>query len=289
MTYDLLIQTLANGLVMGAVYALVAVGLALIFGVLDIVNFAHGELYMVGAMAAWFFGEQLGLGYLASIPVTLLLAIGLSLVMYWMMSDTAGQIERSVIITLGIAMVLQNGAIMLWTATPKEVIYEPLFGQWHLGSIYMPKARVVAFIGALVSMLCLYFFLQHTHTGRTVRAVAQNPRAALMVGIRAKRVICLAIAIGVALAVFAGTLLAPIYTVHPMMGQGFIIKIFAIVIMGGLGSLLGAVVVAFGLGLFESLMVLSVSMATVEVLTFSAMILVLMLRPQGLFSRSIRI
>ncbi len=289
MGWEFWLQTLVNGLVMGAIYALVAVGLALIFGVLDIVNFAHGELYMAGAMFTWFFAERMGLGYLGSIPATLLLAVGMALVIFWLVEHTAGQIERAIIITLGLAMVLQNGAMLLWTATPKEVIYEPLFGLWQWGPVMLPKTRAIALLCALLGIAGLYLFLQHTHTGRTVRAVAQNARAALMVGIRPRRATLLAVVIGVLLAAVAGILLAPVYSVHPMMGQGFIIKIFAIVIIGGMGSLLGAVVVAFALGMFESLMVLHVSMATVEVMTFAAMILVLLIRPQGLFSRAIRL
>ncbi|MCK9513224.1 MAG: branched-chain amino acid ABC transporter permease [Pigmentiphaga sp.] len=289
MGWEFWLQTLANGLVMGAIYALVAVGLALIFGVLDIVNFSHGELYMAGAMFTWFFAERLGLGYLASIPATLLLAVGMALLIFWLVRQTAGQIERSVIITLGVAMILQNGAMLIWTATPKEVVYEPLFGLVELGPIVMPKARLMVLAAAAACIAGLFLFLQNSHTGRTIRAVAQNPRAALMVGIRPNRAILIAVVLGIVLAAVAGILLAPVYSVHPMMGQGFIVKIFAIVIIGGLGSLVGAVAVAFALGIFESLMVMHVSMATVEVMTFAAMILVLLLRPQGLFSRTIRI
>lgn len=289
MGWEFWLQTLANGLVMGAIYALVAVGLALIFGVLDIVNFSHGELYMAGAMFTWFFAERLGLGYLASIPATLLLAVGMALLIFWLVRQTAGQIERSVIITLGVAMILQNGAMLIWTATPKEVVYEPLFGLVELGPIVMPKARLMVLAAAAACIAGLFLFLQNSHTGRTIRAVAQNPRAALMVGIRPNRATLIAVVLGIVLAAVAGILLAPVYSVHPMMGQGFIVKIFAIVIIGGLGSLVGAVAVAFALGVFESLMVMHVSMATVEVMTFAAMILVLLLRPQGLFSRTIRI
>jgi branched-chain amino acid transport system permease protein len=244
---------------------------------------------MAGAMFTWLFAEQLGLGYPASIPATLLLTVGAALVIFWLVRDTAGQIERSVIITLGIAMVMQNGAMMMWTATPKEVVHEPLFGLVELGPIVMPKARLVVLAAALACVAGLFLFLQHSHTGRTIRAVAQNARAALMVGIRPRRATLIAVTLGIVLAVVAGILLAPVYSVHPMMGQGFIVKIFAIVIIGGLGSLAGAVAVAFALGVFESVMVMHVSMATVEVLTFMAMILVLLLRPQGLFSRAIRI
>ena len=285
----LLLQQLANGLVMGAIYAMIAVGLALVFGVLDIVNFAHGELYMIGAMATWVVAERLGLGYLASIPVTLLVALALGFLVYRLVRTTSGSTERAIILTMGLAMVLQNGAMLLWTATPREVNFPAAFGVVELGPIVMPRVRAIAFVAAASCIVALYVFLQHTHRGRTIRAVAQNPRAAAMVGIRPQVPIRLAVMTGVVLAVLAGVLLAPMYAVHPAMGLGFLVKVFAIVIIGGMGSLLGAAVVAFGLGLFESVAAMWLSSVAVEAITFALMIVILLFRPQGLFGRSARI
>lgn len=282
-------QMLANGLVMGAIYAMVAIGLALIFGVLDIVNFAHGEFYMVGAMSTWFLAEHLGLGYLGSIAPTLALAFLLGLLVHRLVRDTAGFTERAIILTMGLAMVLQSGAMLLWTATPREVHFDAAVGLLQWGPVTMPVTRVIAFAAAAACVVLLYLFLQHTGPGRTIRAVAQNPRAAAMVGIRPQRAIRLAVVSGVVLAVAAGVLLAPVYAVHPVMGLGFLIKVFAIVIIGGMGSLVGAAVVAFALGLFESIGSLWMSVVIVEAVTFGLMIAVLLLRPQGLFGRTARL
>jgi len=286
---QLLAQTLANGLMIGSIYAMVALGLALIFGVLDIVNFSHGELYMIGAMLTWFFAERMGLGYLGSIPFTLAAALLLGLLVYRLVRDSAAAIERAIILTMGLAMVIQSSAMLLWTATPREVRFDAAFGLLQLGWIAMPTTRAVAFGVAALCVLALYLFLQHSHAGRTIRAVAQNPRAAAMVGIRPHSAIRIAVVLGVVLAAGAGVLLAPVYTVHPVMGLGFLVKVFAIVIIGGMGSLGGAVFVAIGLGLFESFMSLRMSIVIVEAITFALMILVLLVRPQGLFGRTARL
>ncbi|MCC6201985.1 MAG: branched-chain amino acid ABC transporter permease [Gammaproteobacteria bacterium] len=285
----LLLQQLANGLVMGSIYAMIAVGLALIFGVLDIVNFAHGELYMIGAMATWFVAERIGLGYLQSIPVTTLIGLVLGYAVYRLVRDTGGSIERAIILTTGLAMVLQSSAMLLWSATPREVHFPAATGLFELGPVVMPRVRAIAFVAAAGCIALLYVFLHHTHLGRTIRAVAQNPRAAAMVGINAHAAIRLAVITGVVLAVLAGTLLAPMYAVHPVMGLGFLVKAFAIVIIGGMGSLLGAAVVAIGLGSFESLSSLWLSAVAAEAITFVLMIAILLVRPQGLFGRSARL
>lgn len=289
MSTQLVVQVLANGLVMGAIYAMVALGLALIFGVLDIINFAHGEFYMAGAMLTWFMTERFGLSYLQSIPLVLLAIVALSQLTYLLVRDTAGVTERGIIMTLSLAMILQNGSMLLWSATPRDVSFEAARGTLDLGFLTLPAGRGIAFAVALLCVLGLYLFLQKTHTGRIIRATAQNRRAAVMVGIRPEAAVRMAVTLGVGLAAVAGILLAPVYSVHPMMGQAFLIKAFAIVIIGGMGSLLGAVVVAFGMGLFENVMTFFVSMVFVDALMFLLMIAVLLVRPQGLFGRSARL
>ncbi|MGO4396238.1 branched-chain amino acid ABC transporter permease [Variovorax sp. M-6] len=289
MSTVLLAQILANGLVMGAIYAMVALGLALIFGVLDIVNFAHGEFYMAGAMLTWFFTDQFGLGYLRAIPLALAAVAAMSLLTYALVKNTAGATERAIILTLSLAMILQNGAMLLWSATPRDVSFPAASGMLDFGLFSMPVNRGLAFVVALLCICGLFFMLHKTQLGRTIRATAQNRRAAMMVGIKPQAAIRMAVLIGVGLAALAGILLAPIYSVHPMMGQAFLIKVFAIVIIGGMGSLLGAVVVAFGMGLFENVMALFVSMAVVDLMLFALMIGVLLVRPQGLFGRLARL
>lgn len=289
MSTQLLVQVLANGLVMGAIYAMVALGLALIFGVLDIVNFAHGEFYMAGAMLIWFFTDRFELGYLQAIPLALIVVLVASALTYLLVRHTAGATERAIILTLSLAMILQNGAMLLWSATPRDVSFEAAKGVMDFGLFSMPINRSLALVVALLCMSGLFFFLQKTHAGRTIRATAQNRRAAMMVGIRPQAAVRMAVMIGVGLAALAGILLAPVYSVHPMMGQAFLIKVFAIVIIGGMGSLLGAVVVAFGMGLFENIMTLFVSMAVVDLMLFALMIGVLLVRPQGLFGRTARL
>ena len=280
-----------NGIIVGVIYALIAMGLSLIFGVLEIVNFAHGEFYMLGAMIAYFLVAHAHFGYWTMIvSVTLAVAALGGLVYETLLASPHGRsFERSILLTLGLSMVIQNGAIFLWTTTPRMVATEYAYANVAFGGIRVPLLRVFAFGLAVGAFGVLFAILHGTRIGKAMRGVAQNREAALMVGIDPRAVSRLAGTIGIGLAGLAGAALAPVYTVHPTMGFAFVFKAFAIIIIGGLGNIAGAALAAVGLGVLESFVGGFLPLVMVDALSFVSMIAILLLRPQGLFGRGVRV
>ncbi len=291
MDAGLLLQLLVNGLVIGAIYALVASGLSLVFGVLGIVNFAHGEFYMAAAMLAYFVSADLSLPYGAMILAVVLSAFCIGFVLYEaLLRHLAGKdFERSVLATMGLAMVLQNGAIFLFTTTPRSVASPYAYVAYSFGEVSVPVLRLAALAMTAAALGLVWFVLQRTQLGRAMRGVSQNPEAAAMVGIDARAIARLAVAIGIALAGLAGAALAPVYAVHPAMGVAFVFKAFAIVIIGGLGNFGGSILAALMVGVVESVAGTLHSMVVADGISFAFMILVLLLKPEGLFGRGVRL
>jgi branched-chain amino acid transport system permease protein len=285
------IQLLLNGIVIGVIYALVAMGLSLIFGVLEIVNFAHGEFYMLGAMLAYFLTMNAGLGYWPTILVVTAVAVCLGYVLYeaLLVSMRDESFERSILLTLGLSMVLQNGAVFLFTTTPRMVANSLSYSTIIVGELRLPLSRLFALGLGLAAFGALYLILYHSRVGKAMRGVAQNRAAALMVGIDPRSVSRLAVAIGIGLSGLAGAALAPVYAVHPLMGFSFVFKAFAIIIIGGLGNISGAAIAAVGLGILESLAGSFLPLVMTDALAFISMIAILLLRPQGLFGRGVRV
>lgn len=291
MDSSFLAQLLLNGIVIGVIYALIAMGLSLIFGVLEIVNFAHGEFYMLGAMLAYFLTAHWGFSYWPIIVIVTIVALALGYVLYegLLLSLHGEGFERSILLTLGLSMVLQNGAVFLFTTTPKMMETSLSYSNIVVGDLRLPVARVFALGLGLFAFTALYLILHRTRIGKAMRGVAQNRDAALMVGIDPRAVSRLAVAIGIGLSGLAGAALAPVYAVHPLMGFSFVFKAFAIIIIGGLGNVSGAAIAAVMLGVLESLAGGFLPLAMVDALAFVSMIAVLLLRPQGLFGRGVRV
>jgi branched-chain amino acid transport system permease protein len=285
------IQLLLNGVVIGVIYALVAMGLSLIFGVLEIVNFAHGEFYMLGAMLAYFLSMNVGLGYWPAVLVVTAVAVALGYVLYEALlgSLRAQSFERSILLTLGLSMVLQNGAVFLFTTTPRMMQTRYSYSNVIVGDVRVSVMRLFALGLGLLAFAALYLILYRTRVGRAMRGVAQNREAALMVGIDPRAVSRLAVAIGIGLSGLAGAALAPVYAVHPLMGFSFVFKAFAIIIIGGLGNISGAAIAAVALGILESVAGGFLPLVMADALAFIAMIAILLLRPQGLFGRGVRV
>ena len=285
------IQLLLNGIVIGVIYALVAMGLSLIFGVLEIVNFAHGEFYMLGAMLAYFLSMNVGLGYWPTVLVVTAVAVALGYVLYEALlgSLRAQSFERSILLTLGLSMVLQNGAVFLFTTTPRMMQTRYSYSNVIVGDVRVSVMRLFALGLGLLAFGALYLILYRTRVGRAMRGAAQNREAALMVGIDPRAVSRLAVAIGIGLSGLAGAALAPVYAVHPLMGFSFVFKAFAIIIIGGLGNISGAAIAAVALGILESVAGGFLPLVMADALAFIAMIAILLLRPQGLFGRGVRV
>lgn len=283
-----LLQLTLNGLMLGLIYALIASGLALIFGVLEIINFAHGELLMVGAYVMAFALPAFGGQYVPA----LLLAVAVSGLLGWALYDGVlsrlrdKDFERSILLTIGVSMVLLYGCQYLFSATPKMTTTQFGFAGVAVGTIKITWTRIIASGLALAAFAALWFILFRTQFGRAMRAVAINREAALMVGVRPRAVARNAVIVATLLCGLAGAALAPVHLVQPIMGQFLIFKAFALVIIGGLGSIPGAIVAGLALGILESWVGGFFEIIWQEVVGFVAMMAVLLFRPQGLFGHA---
>lgn len=282
-----LLQLTLNGITLGLLYALIAVGLSLIFGVMEIINFAHGEFLMLGAFAMTFALPVLGLLYWPALAVSILAIMLVGLVVYEVLLARLrpDEFERSILVTLGLSIILIHVMQYLFSATPRMVDTQYGFEGVEIGSIRITWTRVIGAAAALAAFAGLYVVLRHTQFGRAMRAIAQNREAALMVGIRPRVVARNAVVLAAGLCGLAGAALSPIQLVTPYMGQFLIFKAFALVIIGGLGNIPGAVVAAIGLGLVESWIGGFFEIVWQEAAVFVIMIVVLFVRPDGLFKR----
>ncbi|MBP7063694.1 branched-chain amino acid ABC transporter permease [Ferrovibrio sp.] len=282
-----LLQLLLNGLVLGLIYALIAAGLSLLFGVLEMINFAHGEFLMLGAYAMCFTLPLFGLSYLPSLALSVLLCGGIGLLLFegFLSRVQRGEFERGILITMGLSMILLYGMQYAVSATPRMVDTQFGFSGVAIGDIQITWARIAAAGFALLAFGLLYWCLNATEFGRCMRAIAQSREAALMVGIQPKKVARNAVMLATALCGLAGACIAPVQLVQPQMGQFLVFKAFALVLIGGLGSIPGAITAAVLLGVVENFVGGFFSIVWQEAVGFIAMILVLILRPEGLFAR----
>jgi branched-chain amino acid transport system permease protein len=282
-----LLQLTLNGITLGLLYALIAVGLSLIFGVMEIINFAHGELLMLGAFAMAFALPVTGLLYWPALAAAVLCTMVAGFMVYetLLVRLRTDEFERSILITLGLSIVLIHVMQYFFTATPRIIDTQYGFDGVDIGSIRITWTRVIGAAAALVAFAGLYLILRFTQFGRAMRAIAQNREAALMVGIRPRVVARNAVVLAAGLCGLAGAAIAPIQLVTPYMGQFLIFKAFALVIIGGLGNIPGAVVAAIALGLIENWIGGFFTIAWQDASVFVIMIAVLFLRPDGLFKR----
>jgi branched-chain amino acid transport system permease protein len=282
-----LLQLTLNGIILGLLYALIAVGLALIFGVLEIINFAHGELLMVGAFAMALALPAVGLSYWPALAIAVAVTAVCGLIVYELFLSRlrTGEFERSVLITLALSIIILNVVQYIFTANPIIVDTQYGFDGVSIGAIRITWTRIIGAAAALAAFGALFVILNYTQFGRAMRAIAQNRDAALMVGIQPKSVARNAVVLATALCGLAGAALAPLQLVTPIMGQFLIFKAFALVIIGGLGNIPGAIAAAVGLGLMESWIGGFFDIVWQEAAVFVVMIAVLCLRPDGLFKR----
>jgi branched-chain amino acid transport system permease protein len=282
-----LLQLTLNGITLGLLYALIAVGLSLIFGVMEIINFAHGEFLMLGAFAMAFALPVLGLLYWPALAVSIVAIALFGLLVYELLLSRLkpDEFERSILVTLGLSIIVMHLVQYFFTANPRLVDTQFGFEGVEIGAIRITWTRVIAAGVAATAFAGLYLVLRHTQFGRAMRAIAQNREAALMVGIRPRTVARNAVVLAAGLCGLAGAAIAPIQLVTPYMGQFLIFKAFALVIIGGLGNIPGAVAAAVGLGLIENWIGGFFTVAWQEAAVFIIMIGVLFVRPDGLFKR----
>jgi branched-chain amino acid transport system permease protein len=283
-----LFAQLLLGLVNGAFYAILSLGLAVIFGLLNIINFAHGAQYMMGAFAAWMLLEYAGIGYWWALILSPLIVGAIGMIIERTLLARLYKLDHlyGLLLTFGLALIIsglfrnQYGVSGLPYGIPAE-----LAGGRNLGFMVLPNYRGWVVVASLAVCLATWFMIERTRLGAYLRAATENPRLVEAFGINVPRLITLTYGFGVALAAFAGVLAAPIYQVNPNMGADIIIAVFAVVVIGGMGSILGAIVTGFGLGLLEGLARVFYSEASSTVV-FVVMVLVLLVKPAGLFGRA---
>ena len=282
MSIDLLVQALLNGFGLAMVYVLVALGLTLIFSILEVINFAHGEFYMLGGYVTYYVFAVFGLNYFATLGVSILL-VGLAGVVAerLVFRHLRHKTLNAFIVSLGLLWVLQASAQLSFGVLDKPV--PSAFSGIARGfGVIMSVERLVVTLSAILLIVTLYLFLKWSGPGRAMRAVAQDPDAAALQGVNIELVSALGFGIGCALAGGAGALLAPVFAVSPAMGALPVVKAFIIIIVGGMGSLPGAVLGGLLLGSVEGVGSLFMGSAAVNVLGFLMVIVVLLVRPRGL-------
>ncbi|HET7400096.1 MAG TPA: branched-chain amino acid ABC transporter permease [Intrasporangium sp.] len=280
-------QAIVTGLLIGGVYGLVAMGLTLIFGVLDIVNFAHGAFLAVALFVTWWLVSSVGLHPYLTMLVTapVMFVLGYA-VQRGILSGAMGKpLENQLLITLGISLVLENALLLFFGANPRAVRLPGNQAVGVFGAV-ADLSRILAFVGALVLAGLLFLVLQRTRLGTAIRAVAANDAGAQLVGIDTRRIYALTFAIGTACAGAAGTLVAPLVTVEPSTGALFNIVAFVVVVIGGMGNVVGALVGGLVIGLAEQLGGVFLPGQSPLLSIFIVFVLVLFLRPQGLLGRS---
>lgn len=283
-----LIQQIVNGLVLGSTYALIGLGLTLIYGILGIVNWAHSELYMLGAFAGLFFVVNLHFPFIAGLIASMVVMAVFGVLMERLVFRPLRKAhEMNMIIgTLGISIFLMNGAIAAFSPNPLRFSTEFSNDFLSFFGISITTQRLLVFVITLILIGLFHYIIKYTLIGKAMRACEQNPDAARLMGININQVAMITCAIGSALAAAAGTLVGPIFLVSPAMGLMVITKVFAVVILGGMGNVAGAIWAAFILGLAESLTAGFISSYYKDVVTFLILISVLILRPQGLFGKN---
>ena len=283
----LLFGQLLLGLINGAFYALLSLGLAIIFGMLNIVNFSHGALFMLGAFVAWGLLEFLGISYWWSLLLAPIVVGAFGVLLEKVFIARLYKLDHlyGLLLTFGLALVIEGlarnqfGSSGMPFAIPKQ-----LQGATDLGFMFMPNYRGWVVAASAGMCLLVWLVIEKTSLGATLRAATENPAIVQSFGINVPRMITLTYAAGVALAAFAGVLAAPIYSVNPNMGASFIITVFAVVVIGGMGSIAGSIVTGFGLGIVEGLTKVFYPQGS-SVVIFVVMVIVLLTRPAGLFGK----
>jgi branched-chain amino acid transport system permease protein len=281
---ELYVQALINGVLTGGVYSLMAVGLSLIFGVMRVINFAHGDMMVWGMyLSLWLF-TTLGLDPYLSIPLTgaVVFLLGAAIQRGLVNRILAAPHEMQILLMMGVALVLENLALMVWGPDPRRVNVSYGLSTFWMGPIVVDLPRLVTFALALALALVLYLFLRRTDLGRMIRAASDNQTGALLVGTDITKVFTLAFGVGAACVGAAGSLVTPLLPFTPSSGLRFTVTSFNIVIIGGMGNLLGAFVGGILVGVSESLGAVLLVPSLKEIVGFVLLVVILLFRPQGL-------
>ncbi len=282
---SIIAEAAVNGLLTGGVYALVALGLTLVYGVLHIINFAHGALLTCAMFAVWFLAAAFGLSpYVAILPlVPCFFVLGYALQRFVIGPASRGRDGNVLLVTLGLAIIIQNGLLALFAADPRSLDDPAAFDVVAVGPMLLSTPRLIGFVVASAVALLLWLLLTRTDIGRAIRAVAREDLGARLVGIDVKHVFGVTFGLGCACLAVAAGLLMPNYTVNPASGEAFVLVAFTIVVLGGMGSVPGALIGGLLIGVVESLSGLLLGDSLGQIGIFAIFILVLLFKPAGLF------
>jgi branched-chain amino acid transport system permease protein len=275
------------GLINGAFYAMLSMGLAIIFGMLNIINFAHGALFMMGAFVSWMLLQYLGIGYFPSLILSPIIVGIFGIILEKTLISRMYQLDHlyGLLLTFGMALVIEGLFRNYYGSSGMPYdIPSVLQGATNIGFMYLPIYRGWVVLAALVVCFATWGILEKTSLGATLRAATENAQLVQAFGVDVPRVVTLTFGGGVALAAFAGVLAAPIYSVNPDMGDSFINTVFAVVVIGGMGSILGAIITGFALGVIEGLTKVFWPQASATVIFF-VMVIILLTMPRGLFGK----
>ncbi len=283
----IVIQTIVNGLLMGGVYAVVAVGLTLIFGVMNVVNFAHGEFVMLGMVLTYlihlFLGLDPGVAILLVIPI--MFAVG-AFIQKTLISRVVGQPdEAQILLTLGLSVLLTNVVLLFLGPDYHSVKTAYKLSVWDIGPIILPVPRAIAFIVAMAFSGLLWAFLTRTDLGKGLRAVAEKPEVATLMGINPKKMHWLAFGIGIAMAAGAGVVITPFFYTFPSVGGMFVLTAFVVVVLGGMGNIPGAILGALVIGVTESLSSQFLALDLAMLGVFIIFVFVLVFKPTGILGK----
>lgn len=282
----IVIQILLSGILIGGVYALLAVGITLVLGVMKIVNFAQGELLMVGMYLTLVLSTGFGLHPYVALPLVIVALFALGVVIHvglvrWVVERGHTQ---QIVLTLGIGIILQSTALMVFGGGFRSIQVEPfLGGTLTIGPINLATTRIAAFVVAVIVTIALLVLLDRTLWGKAMRATAMDRDAAILMGVPVQRVYLVTMGIGAALAGIAGVMLTPLYPVYPTVGVNLLLLGFVVVVLGGLGSVAGAFVGGIIVGVVESLSALWLGAALSQIVVFVLFLTILLVRPQGIF------
>jgi len=285
----LLFGQLLLGLINGAFYAMLSLGLAVIFGMLNIINFAHGALFMMGAFVSWMLLNYLGIGYFPSLILSPLLVGIFGLILEKTIISRLYKLDHiyGLLLTFGLALVIEGLFRNAYGSSGMPYrIPDALQGATNLGFMFLPNYRGWVVLVAIVVCLATWAIIEKTFLGARLRAATENAPLVQAFGVDVPRLITLTYAGGIALAAFAGVLAAPIYSVNPNMGSNFINTVFAVVVIGGMGSIMGSIITGFALGVIEGLTKVFYPQASATVV-FVVMVIVLLTMPRGLFGKAV--
>jgi branched-chain amino acid transport system permease protein len=276
------------GLINGSFYAMLSLGLAVIFGLLNIINFTHGAQYMVGAFCAWFLLEKTGIGYWWALILAPIIVGITGIVVEKLFLKHLYKLDHlyGLLLTFGLALIIEGLFRNQYGSSGQPYRIPPeLTGGQNLGFMFLPNYRAWVVVASASVCLATWYVIERTKLGSYLRAATENPTLVQAFGINVPRMITLTYGFGVALAAFGGVLAAPIYQVSPQMGSNLIIVVFAVVVIGGMGSIMGSIVTGFGLGIIEGLTKVFYPEASNTVI-FVIMAIVLLIKPAGLFGRA---